>query len=58
LPLPLALVTAIHDALLTAVQAHPPGALTDAVPVLDAAGTLLLVGDTLKLQVTPSCVTA
>jgi hypothetical protein len=58
LPDPFApLVTVIHAAPLTAVQAHPFGALTETFPVLAEAGTLPLVGEMLKLQVTPSCVT-
>ena len=58
LPLPLPpLVTVIQDAPLTAFHVHPPGAVTETDPVLEAAGTLVLVGERLKLQVTPSCVT-
>jgi hypothetical protein len=58
LPLPLPpLVIVIHDAPLVAVHAHAPGALTETDPVLAVDGTLLLVGEMPKLQVTPSCVT-
>jgi hypothetical protein len=58
LPLPLPpLVTVIHGTPLTAVHAHPPGEVTVTVPLLAVAGTLLLVGEMLKVQVTPSCVT-
>jgi hypothetical protein len=47
LPLPLApLVTVSHNgALLTAVQLHPSGELTDVDPVVPAAVTVVLAGD-------------
>jgi hypothetical protein len=58
LPDPLApAVTVIHPAPLTAVHAHPFGAVTATFPVLAEAGTLPLVGEIPNVQVTPCCVT-
>jgi hypothetical protein len=49
-------VTVTKPEPLTAVQLQPVGALTWTVPVLAPAGTLLLVGEMLYVQATPSCV--
>ena len=58
-PLPLALaaeVSTIHELLLTAVQPHPPGAVTVTVPLPPAIANVRLVGVTVKEQV--DCVVA
>jgi hypothetical protein len=51
-------VTVTKDEPLTAVQLQPVGALTVTRPVVALAGTLLLVGEMLYVQATPSCVIA
>jgi hypothetical protein len=50
-------VTVIHDALLTPVQPHPLPAVTVTLPVPPVDVRLCDVGDALKLQGAPACVT-
>ena len=50
-------VTVIHVALLTAVHAHPVGAVTVVLPVPPPATTDWLVGEIVSVQVMPTCVT-
>jgi hypothetical protein len=58
LPVPLAPeVTVIHDALLVADREQPRVPVTDTLTLPPPAGTLVPVGDRLKLQGTAFCVT-
>ena len=60
MPLPVPLppdVIVIHVALLVAVHAHPDAAVTVRLAAPPADVALGLVGDTLKLQTRPACVT-
>lgn len=50
-------VTLIHGTLGTAVQAHPPGAVTDTLALLPAATMLCETGVMLYVQDAPACVT-
>src|SRR5439155_1610012 len=58
LPVPAAPVaTVIHASLLTAVHAHPVGAVTVVLPVPPPATTDWLVGEIVSVHVTPAWVT-
>src|SRR5439155_1214563 len=59
LPLPepdAPVVTVIHASLLTAVHAHPVGAVTVVLPVPPPATTDWLAGEIVSVQVMPTCV--
>lgn len=56
-PLPLPGDTVIQVAVVDASQLHPVGAVTLTVALPPPAGALTVVGDTVKLQVAPACVT-
>jgi hypothetical protein len=56
LPPPFALLTVNQAALLAAVHAQPPGAVTAIVPVPPVPATEALVGVTPNVHGTPGCV--